>query len=485
MAAVAFADNSTVPMQIRLAYAGEGGMHVSWNTYSQLSNPTVRYGVKPDALVRQASSDVSVTYKTSTTYNNHVKITGLRPNTQYYYLPQDSNETTPYSFKTSRVAGDRTPFEVAVAIDMGTMGVDGLSTTTGKGAGGALKPGELNCIQSLENFIDDYDFLWHTGDIAYADAWLKEEIGGYIPNTTIADGYKVYERLLNDYYDQMQPISSKVPYMIGVGNHEANCDNGGTTDKTKNITYTVSICMEGQTNFTGVRNHFRMPSAESGGLENFWYSFDHGMVHFIQYDTETDLGHGLIGPDEPAGGNENSGPFGIMNQQVDWLEKDLANVDRTVTPWIVVAGHRPWYASNANTSSCWACRDAFEPLFYKYGVDLVLSGHFHAYDRSAPTYQGMADPKELNNPTYPWYITNGAAGHYDGLDALTRPLRNYSRYAIENTYGWSKLIFHNDTHLTTQFIASGNGTVLDTATLYKEHDFGYDCEEEDDFEDEL
>ncbi|KAM6493394.1 hypothetical protein JOM56_011528 [Amanita muscaria] len=28
-----------------------------------------------------------------------------------------------------------------------------------------------------------------------------------------------------------------------------------------------------------------MPSAESGGLGNFWYSFDHGMVHYIQIDT--------------------------------------------------------------------------------------------------------------------------------------------------------------------------------------------------------
>lgn len=269
--------------------------------------------------------------------------------------------------------------------------------------------------------------------------------------------------------------------MIGVGNHEANCDNGGTTDKAKNITYTVSICMEGQTNFTGVRNHFRMPAQESGGLEVFWYSFDHGMVHFVTFDTETDLGHGIIAPDEPGGsGNENSGPFGIMNQQIDWLAKDLASVDRTKTPWVVVAGHRPWYASNANSSSCWSCRDAFEPIFYNYSVDLVLSGHFHTYDRSAPVYKDKADPNELNNPRYPWYITNGAAGHYDGLDNLTRPLRSYSRATVEGVYGWSKLIFHNSTHLTTEFIASGNGSVLDSATLYKAHDFGDDCDDDED-----
>lgn len=72
-------------MQHRLAYAGDTGMHVSWNTYSQLSKPTVRYGTSPHNLNMEASSNISVTYQTSTTYNNHVKITGLEPDTLYYY----------------------------------------------------------------------------------------------------------------------------------------------------------------------------------------------------------------------------------------------------------------------------------------------------------------------------------------------------------------------------------------------------------------
>jgi hypothetical protein len=76
---------------------------------------------------------------------------------------------------------------------------------------------------------------------------LKEEIQGFLPNTTIADGYKVYESILNDYYDEMTTVTTSKPYMVGPGNHESNCDNGGTTDSSKNISYTVSICMPGQT----------------------------------------------------------------------------------------------------------------------------------------------------------------------------------------------------------------------------------------------
>lgn len=427
----------------------------------------------PNHLSQTASSHESVTYQTSTTYNNHVNVTNLRPHTTYYYTLSPGNASQIYNFTTPRPAGDHEPFVAAVVVDLGTMGWGGLSTTVGKGAANPLTPGERNTIQSLQDFQGSYEFLMHAGDLAYADYWLKEEIQGYIPNTTLAEGAAVYERILNEFYDELAPITRNKAYMVSPGNHEANCDNGGTTDKTHNITYDVSICMPGQTNFTGYRNHFRMPSPQSGGLENFWYSYDYGMAHFVSLDTETDLGHGFIAPDEPGGSEgEDSGPFATLrDQQTNWLAADLAAVDRTKTPWVIVAGHRPWYISYQNKSSavCWECKDVFEPIFLNYSVDLVLSGHVHAYERNAPMYNNKPDPRELNNPTYPWYITNGAAGHYDGLDTLSRPFMNYSRFAQDSDYVWSRLTFHNATHLTQDMIVSKNNSVGDSATLYKEH----------------
>lgn len=114
--------NDTTPMQLRVAYAGPTGMQVSWNTFAQLSQPTVYYGLSSSSLSQHASSNISITYPTSTTYNNRVKITGLQPDTMYYFLPQSSNSSTPLSFKTSRAAGDTTPYTIAVVVDMGTMG---------------------------------------------------------------------------------------------------------------------------------------------------------------------------------------------------------------------------------------------------------------------------------------------------------------------------------------------------------------------------
>ncbi|KAJ5639550.1 Metallo-dependent phosphatase-like protein [Penicillium longicatenatum] len=465
--------NDTCPMQVRSAYAGPEGMVVSWNTYSRLSDPFVRYGKSPHHMDKVAVSEVSVTYPTSTTYNNHVSIKDLEPNTVYYYVPVDGKEQTPFKFKTSRSAGDKSPYSIAVVVDLGLIGPDGLTTHVGTGAANPLKPGDKNTIQSLEAQGAETEFLWHPGDIAYADYWLKEEIQGFLPNTTIEGGAKVYETLLNQFYDEMTAVTGVKPYMVGPGNHEANCDNGGTTDKAHGIKYNVSICLPGQTNFTGFINHFRMPSAQSGGLGNFWYSFDYGMVHYVQLDTETDLGHGFIAPDEPNGVEaEDAGPFSnLKNAQTKWLAKDLASVDRSKTPWIIVAGHRPWYASIGTDASdnCFDCKDVFEPLFLENNVDLVLSGHVHAYERTAPTANFTADPKELDNPSSPWYIMNGAAGHYDGLDTLIEPRNSYSRFSQDTAYGWSRLTFHNCTHLTHEFVASANGTVLDTATLFKGH----------------
>ncbi|KDQ59171.1 hypothetical protein JAAARDRAFT_68699 [Jaapia argillacea MUCL 33604] len=458
-------DNSWEPFQVRLAYAGSTGMHVSWNTYYPLEEPTVLYGFFPNALHFSASSTTSVTYPTSLTFNNHVKITGLEPDTVYYYRLVGSQEGEILSFRTGRVAGDKTPYSIAVVVDLGLIGPQGLSTSVGNGAANPLKPGETTTIESLLD-NGDWDFLWHPGDIAYADYWLREEIQGFLPNTTIKEGYRVYESLLNQFYDEMSVITSIKPWMVGPGNHESNCDNGAAVDPAHNITYNVTICMPGQTNFTGFKHHFRMPSEESGGLGNFWYSFDHGMVHYVQFNTETDLGRGLVGPDEVNGTDgEYSGPFGEWrDEQIEWLEKDLMSVDRRKTPWVVAAGHRPWYVS---APICVPCQRAFEPLFTKYSVDLVLSGHNHLYERVAPMANNISDPKELNNPSFPWYITNGAAGHYDGLGAFTLPMKGYSREGFNTSYGWSRLVFHNCSHLAHEFVASGNGSVLDRATLFK------------------
>lgn len=117
--------------QPRLAFHGPNGMTVSWSTLDEQKKPTVHYGTSPHKLNKQAHSKDSTTYATSDLYANHVSIDKLEPGTKYYYQIEGSQNVS--SFTTSKAAGDRTPYTMAVVVDMGTMGWDGLSEHLPKG----------------------------------------------------------------------------------------------------------------------------------------------------------------------------------------------------------------------------------------------------------------------------------------------------------------------------------------------------------------
>ncbi|GAA6030978.1 hypothetical protein JCM8097_008966 [Rhodosporidiobolus ruineniae] len=478
--------NSLEPLQHRLAFAGTDGMTISWNTFTKLNTSTVTYGYAPDKLEFTASSDTSKTYPSSRTWNQHVKLTGLKPGTKYYYKVSNHNiggsaYLPIYSFKTAKAAGDDTPYTVAVIGDLGLMGEDGLSTKTGPRGGSThaiLDENETNTIQSMLELKDTYEYLLHVGDIGYADYFLKEATQGYFglsdseTQPTIGAVNVKYEQLSEQFFDQMRPITAEKPWMVLPGNHEANCDNGGVTDKTHNITYTDAYCLPGQTNFTWYNTHFNMPSDESGGVESMWYSFDDGLVHYIMLNTETDLGADLLGPIENVTNNHN-GPFGVPNQQIDWLKNDLENVDRSLTPWVIVSLHRPWY-TNVGPPTWPVWQQAFEQIFYDYEVDMYFNGHVHSYERFSPMFNGTVDPNGLNNPRAPMPVLLGHAGHYDGLDEFTTTEGNRSvgtAYAQDQEFGWNRLTINNRTHITLEALYGRNSSVYDTATLYKAHDF--------------
>lgn len=68
--------------------------------------------------------------------------------------------------------------------------------------------------------------------------------------------------------------------------------------------------------------------------------------------------------------------FCIAEDQYKWLERDLASVDREVTPWLVAAWHPPWYSTYmAHYREAECMRVEMEDILYKYGVDIVFNGH--------------------------------------------------------------------------------------------------------------
>ncbi|PHU07580.1 Carotenoid 9,10(9',10')-cleavage dioxygenase 1, partial [Capsicum chinense] len=73
--------------------------------------------------------------------------------------------------------------------------------------------------------------------------------------------------------------------------------------------------------------------------------------------------------------------------QYKWLEKNLAKVDRIVTPWLVATWHPPWYSTyTAHYREAKCMKVAMEELLYEYGVILVFNCHGHAYERTSKVY---------------------------------------------------------------------------------------------------
>lgn len=96
----------------------------------------------------------------------------------------------------------------------------------------------------------------HIGDLAYADYFLKASTEGFFGSNsssispTRAQVVDKYEQLNEEFFDELTSLTAYKPYMVAVGNHESNCNNGGLTSKATNETYTAGYCMPGQTNFT-------------------------------------------------------------------------------------------------------------------------------------------------------------------------------------------------------------------------------------------
>ena len=358
-------------------------------------------------------------------YFHEVSLWNLSPDTTYYYQIPGGNGTTPsevMSFKTGKVAGDQGSFSVGIINDMGYTNAHGTHK------------------QLMEAVDEGISFIWHGGDISYADDWYSgilpcqlsgegESKGSRWPNelpaeaaldswpvcsngtstslpgpAPIPDEYKVplpageipnqggplggdmsvlYESNWDLWQQWMNNLTAKVPYMTTCGNHEASCaefDGGqnvlsalldedivnGTSAKD---TLSYWSCPPSQRNFTAYQNRFRMPGDDMGGVNNFWYSFDYGLAHFISFDGETDF---YQSPEYPfladIKANEtvaditeaetyptDSGPFGYIDgnkwddnesyEQIQWIKKDLESVDRSKTPWVFAMSHRPMYSS--------------------------------------------------------------------------------------------------------------------------------------------
>ena len=121
---------------------------------------------------------------------------------------------------------------------------------------------------------------------------------------------------------------------------------------------------------------------EYTNLDKQFYSFDYGNAHFISMATEI--------------------PFEQGSEQFEFVKHDLKKTKTNSSiDWIIVYYHQPMYTSKTHHESLESFRDQYHSLFTEYGVDLVLQGHVHNYQRTYPLMYNSENP---SNPT----ITQGA-----------------------------------------------------------------------------
>jgi uncharacterized protein (TIGR03382 family) len=185
-----------------------------------------------------------------------------------------------------------------------------------------------------------------------------------------------------------------------------------------------------------------LPSNNPQNSERY-YSFDWGHVHFVALDSNCAIG--LASADR----------CGLAAQKT-WLEKDLA---ATTQPWKIVFFHHPPWSSGEHGSQL-TMRRNFAPIFEKYGVDLVLTGHDHNYERSKPMEGDAVAPAGEGIP----YLVVGGGGASLRPFATSKP--DWSVIRDDQAHGFLDVKVVEGT-LTANLVET-DGKVLDSFTLKKD-----------------
>ncbi len=221
-------------------------------------------------------------------------------------------------------------------------------------------------------------------------------------------------------------------------------------------------------------------NAEAGGVASgseAYYSFDYGNIHFISLDS-------YIIENNTYRLYDTGGP------QFQWLQADLA---ANTKDWTIVYFHHPPYTMGSHNSDTEdelkAIRQNVIPLLEQYKVDLVLNGHSHNYERSRLMKGYFGLESDFNASLYnisqssgvytsasscPYikqspgmngtvYVVAGSAGE---LQTGQASWPHDAMYYSNNTIGGSFVLEIEENRLDGKWLAS-NGSVLDNFTIMK------------------
>lgn len=253
-----------------------------------------------------------------------VQLSRLQPNTRYYYvIGYETNrwftpEAPDYSFITPPKPGTTQPVRIWAVGDPGT---------------------------ASTNQANVRNAFYEIHRQRPADLWLMLGDNAYSSGTD-----SQYQKAVFDMYAS---ILRQAPLWPTLGNHDAlHADSPTLSGPYYDI--------------------FTLPTlGQAGGLASgteAYYSFDHANIHFVCLDSE----------------DTDRSRDGAM---ASWLRSDLAQNTRD---WVIAYFHHPPYTKGSHDSDKKSdsggrmddMRENFLPILESGGVDLVLTGHSHSYERS-------------------------------------------------------------------------------------------------------
>ena len=300
---------------------------IVWQTdLNSANNSRVQYGIVAGSLNQTAFGTAVIPPSNAGVKNHVVKIAGLSPATKYFYNVGtvtngvQGGGTINHFFLTAPSVGTAMPFTAWVVGDSGN---------------GSANQAAIRDAMLAETGATPPDLFLHAGDIAYES--------GTDPEFT------------NNHFAIYQNILRQTPLWPTLGNHEA---------VSVNTALGIGPYYEAHVLPTG---------GEAGGVPSgteAYYSFDYANVHFIVLDSM----------------DSSRAPGSDM---LMWLQADLSG---TAQKWVIAYFHHPPYTKGSHDSDSFAdsggrlvdMRENILPILEAGGVDLVIGGHSHIYERSYP-----------------------------------------------------------------------------------------------------
>ncbi|MFO0685691.1 MAG: metallophosphoesterase family protein [Sandaracinus sp.] len=347
--------------------------------------------------------------------DHDVTIEGLSPSTQYFYRAAAASCSAATTGDANDTFTTSPPRGSTAPFRMWIVGDSG----TGDAAQAGVRDAMLAYVGA-----DFPDLVLHMGDIAYTAGTTAQFDSGFF----------------GPYAD----ILRRVPCWPTMGNHEGISAHSST--ETGPYYEAYSLPRDGSAG--GV----------ASGTEAY-YSFDYANVHFVVLNSQ----------------DVSRSPTGAM---LTWLESDLS---ANVSDWTIAYFHHPAYTHGTHNSDTESqlveMRENALPILEAHGVDAVLAGHSHAYERSylvhgaydTPTTAAghVVDPGDgqldgdgayHSGPEGALYVVAGHGGASTG-GSLDHPLMFFS----ESMHGSCIVDVDGDTLTLTN--VRTDGTVTDHVSL--------------------